>query len=103
MLPAPPGGRPICTVGLDSDRVMEKALFVNQIESIWQRRFMYIAVVLLSKIVCVCVCVCQMSLYVSLRVSLRVSEALPEVSARQAEVLTPLPPRDPRLLGQAML
>lgn len=55
MLPAPPGGRPICTVGLDSDRVMEKALFVNQIESIWQRRFMYIAVVLLSKIVCVCV------------------------------------------------
>lgn len=57
MLPAPPGGRPICTVGLDSDRVMEKALFVNQIESIWQRRFMYIAVVLLSKIVCVCVCV----------------------------------------------
>lgn len=65
MLPAPPGGRPICTVGLDSDRVMEKALFVNQIESIWQRRFMYIAVVLLSKIVCVCVCVSNVPVCVS--------------------------------------
>lgn len=52
MLPVPPAGRPICTAGLDFDRLMGKALFINQIESIRQKRFMYMAVVLLSRSMC---------------------------------------------------
>lgn len=49
MLPVPPDGHPICIVGLDLDRLMERTLCINQIESIWQKWFTYIAVILSSK------------------------------------------------------
>lgn len=55
MLLVPPDGHPICIVGLDFDKTDGKTLFINQIESIWQKSFMYIAVILLSKSVCVCI------------------------------------------------
>lgn len=53
MLPVPPDGHPICIAGLDLDRWMERTFFINQLESIWQKWFTYIAVILSSKSVCI--------------------------------------------------
>ena len=49
MVPVPLDGHPICIVGPDFDKLMERTLFINQIEPIWQKGFTYIAVILSSK------------------------------------------------------